>query len=232
MQKRYIPLAVFFALLLVFLAHFGARLTYSVPVVTFAEETASERKEVYLTFDDGPSTKVTGKILDVLKEKNAKATFFIVSDRVAGRKEVLRRIAAEGHTLGVHSKSHVYSEIYASDQAFIRDIDSCSNVISDVTGVVPRVYRFPGGGLSNRKHYQQIAEKKGYRVVGWNAVCGDEEIPNASAELLLKTALKTSQGKKQIVLLCHDSASHKATAEALPQIIDEFRKEGYVFCAF
>ena len=108
MQKRYLPAMFFFVVLLVLLAHFGGRLS-AVPAMTYAEE----QKSVYLTFDDGPSTIVTGKILDVLKQEKIKATFFIVSDRVSGRKETLRRIAAEGHTLGVHSKSHVYSEIYS-----------------------------------------------------------------------------------------------------------------------
>ncbi len=231
MQKKYIPLAIFFVVLLVFLAHFGARLSLGVPAVTFAEEKTTE-KEVYLTFDDGPSTKVTNRILDVLKEKNVKATFFIVSDRVSGRKEVLRRIAAEGHTLGVHSKSHKYSEIYASDKAFLSDVDACSNVIQSVTGVKPHVYRFPGGGLSHRKHFTPLVEAKGYRVVGWNAVCGDEEKQGASAEILTQTALKTAKGKQSVILLCHDSAHHMATAEALPRIIDGFLKDGYVFRAF
>ena len=227
MQKRYLPAMFFFVVLLVLLAHFGGRLS-AVPAMTYAEE----QKSVYLTFDDGPSTIVTGKILDVFKQEKIKATFFIVSDRVSGRKETLRRIAAEGHTLGVHSKSHVYSEIYSSEKAFLHDVDSCANVITQTTGVIPHVYRFPGGGFQIRKKYTELLEHKGYRVIGWNAVCGDEEIPNASAETLYKTAVKTSQGKKKVVLLLHDSAARKATAEALPEIIAHYRENGYVFRAF
>lgn len=230
MQKRYIPLAVFFAVLLVFLAHFGARLTLAVPAHTYAEESAE--KKVYLTFDDGPSTKVTNRILDILNEENVKATFFVVSDRTYGRKETLRRIAAEGHTLGVHSKSHKYSEIYASDDALLKDVDACAKVITDTTGIKPHVYRFPGGGMQARKRLTPLVEAKGYRVIGWNAVCGDEEIAGASADVLYETALKTSAGKNTVVLLCHDSAPHKATAEALPRIIKSFREQGYVFCAY
>lgn len=232
MQKKYIPLAVFFVVLLVFLAHFGARLTLAVPAVTYAEEAKNEQKEVYLTFDDGPSTKVTNRILDILKEEDVKATFFIVSDRAYGRNEVLRRIAAEGHTLGVHSKTHDYSKMYASDEAFFQDIDACANVIQKITGITPHVYRFPGGGMQYRKRLTPLVQEKGYRVVGWNAVCGDEEITGASADVLVETSLKTSSGKRRVVLLCHDSAKHQATAEALPRIIANFRRQGYVFCAY
>lgn len=227
MQKRYIPAMFFFVVLLVLLAHFGGRLS-AVPAMTYA----TEEKSVYLTFDDGPSTVVTGKILDVLKEEKIKATFFIVSDRVAGRKETLRRIAAEGHTLGVHSKSHVYSEIYASEEAFLNDVDSCAEVITQTTGIIPHVYRFPGGGFQIQAKYTELLEHKGYRVIGWNAVCGDEEIPHATAETLYKTAVKTSEGKNNVVLLLHDSAFRKATAEALPKIIAHYRNNGYVFRAF
>ena len=229
MQKRYIPLAVFFVVLLVFLAHFGARLS-AVPAFTYAA--GAEEKKVYLTFDDGPSTKVTNRILDILQEEDIKATFFVVSDRAYGRNEVLRRIAAEGHTLGVHSKTHDYSKIYASDETLLKDIDACANAITKITGVVPRVYRFPGGGKQFQKRLTPMIEAKGYRVARWNAVCGDEEIMGASAELLAETARKTSAGKNTVVLLCHDSASHMATADALPAIIADFRARGYTFCAY
>lgn len=228
MQKRFIPLTVFFVVMLVLLAHFGERLITTVSTFSFADE----RREVYLTFDDGPSTVVTSKILDILKEEDVKATFFIVSDRVAGREEVLRRIANEGHTLGVHSKSHVYSEIYKSDETLLKDIDACAAVIKKVTGVVPNVYRFPGGGTTEKARQTKLVEEHGYRVVGWNSVCGDEEIPHASADVLVQTSVKTSKNKQRVVLLCHDSAYRKETAEALPKIIESFREQGYVFCAF
>ena len=169
MQKKYIPFTLLFVILLVILAHFGARMTAAVPVFSFAE--AEEERVVYLTFDDGPSTKVTNAVLDVLEKEDVKATFFVVSDRTAGREEVLRRIVREGHTVGVHSKSHEYNKIYASDESLLRDVEACAKVIYDLTGVTPRVYRFPGGGTSRREHHTQLLRSKGYRVVSWNAVC-------------------------------------------------------------
>ncbi len=225
MQKKYIPVAVFFAALLVFLTHIGARAT-ATPVFTFAEE----EKAVYLTFDDGPSTVVTNRILDTLAEERVKATFFVVSDRAMTRKETLRRIAEEGHTIGVHSASHDYGKIYASEAAFLDDFEKCAETIRTVAGVAPHCYRFPGGG--DHARMRELVEAKGYVVVDWNACCGDEEFPNADAETLFRRTVKTSEGKSVVVLLCHDSAPRKATAEALPRIIAYFRGQGYAFRAF
>ena len=226
MQKRYIPIAVFFVVLLIILAHFSGRALAVPASFTYAEE-----KEVYLTFDDGPSNSVTVPVLDTLKEEGVKATFFIVSDRAHGREDIVKRMAGEGHALGVHSASHKYSEIYASNETLLKDIDKCAAFIKKTTGVVPTVYRFPGGSFTH-KEKKELVKNHGYRVVDWNAVCGDEEIKNASAETLVKTALDTSKCKAKVVLLMHDSAPHKATAEALKEIISYYKERGYTFCTY
>ena len=229
MHRKFLPLTLVLVILLTLLAMIGFRaLGEAAPAISLAEE----KKEVYLTFDDGPSTRVTGRILDVCKEEGVKATFFIVGDRVAGREEVLARIAAEGHTLGVHSMTHRYREIYSSAEAFEKDFEACAALIEKTAGVVPHVYRFPGGGPKDRSRYLSLLKEKGYRAVGWNAVCGDEEIASASAETLFERTVETSRGKNSVVLLLHDSAPHIPTAEALPTIIDYFRRQGYVFCTF
>ncbi len=228
MQKKFLAPALVLVALLTILAFLGMRAMEATPAISLAEE----KREVYLTFDDGPSTVVTGRVLDILKEEQIKATFFIVSDRAYNREDTLRRIAAEGHTLGVHSATHDYHEIYASDEALLKDVSKCENVIARVTGVRPTVYRFPGGGSSAKARQTKLLEQRGYRVVGWNAVCGDEEIWNASPETLVQETMKTSQGKQPVILLLHDSAPHKATAEALPHIISYYREQGYTFCQF
>ena len=226
MQKKFLSFAVaLFAVLLVLFAHLGARLTASAPVFSLAEE-----KRIYLTFDDGPSTVVTESILDTLAKEQIKATFFVVGERIFGREETLRRIVKEGHTVGVHSYTHRYREIYASDEALLADAEACAKLIRKTTGVVPAVYRLPGGG--EHPSAAALLRQKGYRIVLWNAVCGDEEIKNADAATLLQTALQTAKGKEPVVLLLHDSAPHRATAAALPAIIERFRQAGYVFCAF
>ena len=115
-------------------------------VVAMSSKTVT-RKRAYLTFDDGPSDQ-TGEILDILKEHNVKATFFVI-----GRNEryypMYKRIVEEGHTLAIHSYSHEYSTIYASYDNFVNDVEELRKLLYDVTGVDCRYYRFPGGS-SNR----------------------------------------------------------------------------------
>lgn len=237
MQRRFLAPMLVLVVLLTLLALAGYRAIASVPALSFAAQENSdgtEDKKVFLTFDDGPSTRVTERVLDILKQEGVKATFFIVSDRVWGREETLRRTVREGHSLGVHSATHEYQKIYATDEAFLRDVKTCEEVIERVAKVKPRVYRFPGGGGSKaaRERRTALLRERGYRVVQWNAVCGDEEIAGASAETLLLETKKTSAGKRTVVLLMHDSVTHAATAEALPAIIAYYRAEGYRFCTF
>lgn len=232
MQKRFIPLAVLIAAVLALLLHLGMHAA-ATPVFSYAKERpAAEARRIYLTFDDGPSTAVTNRVLDTLRREGVHATFFIVSDRAHGREETLRRIVREGHTVGVHSATHRYDEIYASDRALVRDAETCAALIRRVTGVQPQVYRFPGGGTADNGRRAALLTKLGFRIVSWNAVCGDEEIARADADTLYKTAVSTAAGKDPVVLLMHDSAGHAATAEALPRIIAHFRARGYVFCAY
>ena len=119
--------------------------------------------------------------------------------------------------------------VHADVFAFPGDIGTCAALIRRVTGVRARVYRFPGGGHEEKV---PLLERAGYRVVRWNAVCGDEEIAGASPERLVRESVRTAGGRKNVVLLLHDSAPHRATARALPAIIAHFRAEGYSFCAF
>lgn len=226
MQKRLIPIVLLcLAALLVVLAHLSGR-NMATPVFTFAEE----EREVYLTFDDGPSTSVTNKVLDTLAAEGVKATFFVVGERVYDREDTLRRITAEGHTVGVHSQTHRYAEIYSSKECFLKDVTACEQIIERVTGVKPCVYRFPGGG--KHETFAALIREMGYEIVGWNAVCGDEEIPHADTETLVATACSTAKGKRRVVMLMHDSAPHKATAEALPKIIAHFKENNYTFKTF
>ncbi len=228
MQKKYIPFAVFFVALLMFLAHFGTRYTTAAkPVSVFAEE----EKAIYLTFDDGPSTKVTTAVLDVLDREGVKATFFVVGDRICGRRDIMRRMAEAGHAIGVHSNTHVATEIYASDEALLKDIEACAEVIKEAAGVTPTLYRFPYGG-ERRKRQKALVEAQGYTVVGWNAECGDGVARDATAESIYRTAVSTAGSKRRVVLLMHDGAGHTATAEALPRIIAHFREAGYDFRTF
>lgn len=189
-------------------------------------------KTVYLTFDDGPSDRVTPKILDVLAEEKVKATFFIIGKNVETRKDIIKRESDEGHTVAVHSYTHKYKEIYSSAESLIKDIDACNEVIKSVTGKYSSVYRFPGGSYGLSQKFISAVTAHGLRYVDWNASTRDAEILNATPAQLLKAAVTTSASSNYIVLLAHDSTSKSATAEALRDIIKHYKDNGYVFKAF
>lgn len=180
-------------------------------------------RKVYLTFDDGPST-YTGEILDILKEYDVKATFFVVGKGKKSYESLYRRIVEEGHTLGMHSYSHVYADIYDSKEAFVKDVNALQDYLHEVTGIYPEVYRFPGGS-SNRASKVPIEELKAYldeigvQWYDWNISSGD-----ATAKLdkdqIVTNCVSGLEGYREAVILMHDAANKHSTVEALPEIIE------------
>lgn len=193
---------------------------------------ASTEKTVYLTFDDGPSDRVTPKILDVLKEENVKATFFIVGTAAENRKYLLKREIDEGHTVAVHSYTHRYSEIYSSAEKLLDDIDKCNELIKSVTGSYSDVYRFPGGSYGLSENLVSAVKERGIKYVDWNASVRDAEYYCAPPEILLKSAIESSQGHNNVVLLAHDSTTKTTTAKALKSIIKYYKSQNFKFSAF
>ena len=138
---------------------------------------SAPNKTAYLTFDDGPSGN-TDIILQTLQEENVKATFFVVGTDNADNLARMRRIVQEGHTIGMHSYSHSYKKIYASVEAFLKDMYQVFNLIKDTTGVTPTCFRFPGGSINsyNKAVYKDIkAEmiRRGFVPYDWNVSSGD-----------------------------------------------------------
>lgn len=187
---------------------------------------------VYLTFDDGPSDRVTPKILDVLDCEDVKATFFIVGKNAERRRYLVEREFNSGHTVAVHSYSHEYREIYSSPAALIADIKKCNDLIYDITGTRSAVYRFPGGSYGLPADLLDAVIESGMRYVDWNASTRDAEIWNASPDQLLSAAVSSSSDQNCIVLLCHDSTTKTSTAEALRGIIQYYKSNGYIFKTF
>ena len=190
------------------------------------------QKCVYLTFDDGPSDRVTPKILDVLKEENVKATFFIVGKMAERRRYLIEREFAEGHTVAVHSYSHVYSDIYSSEEKLLEDIDRCNQLIKDITGEYSSVYRFPGGSFCIKKELIDAVTMHGMRYVDWNASMRDAELIDPVPDDLVKAAINTPANRDHIVMLAHDTTDKTVTAQALKSVIRYYKKKGYVFAAF
>ena len=204
-----------------------------IPLCAFAAPlkstaTVTENKAIYLTFDDGPTDSVTPKVLDVLEKESVHATFFVIGKQISGREEILRRIAAQGHSVGVHSYSHCYKEIYADADALLKDIAECRSAIRKVLRRYDKmIYRFPGGSFV-RPDLRDAVTGAGYNYYDWNASAGDAE-GNFTAERLYKNAVETGKGKSPVILLMHDGVGYKETVKALPLIIGYYRQNGYIF---
>ncbi|HOJ36219.1 MAG: polysaccharide deacetylase [Clostridiales bacterium] len=192
-------------------------------------------KKIYLTFDDGPS-KLTPQILDILDKYNVKATFFVIGNGT--NHSYLSKIAEKGHAIGLHTYSHNYKYIYASEENFFDDLEKISKLVEQETGVVSKIIRFPGGSSNLSSKFNpgvmsRLAEKvkaKGYEYYDWNCTNGDGTGNNLSVSTLINTAVDTAlKANGDLIMLMHDSAAKKTTVEALPRIIEIFRDAGYTF---
>lgn len=195
-------------------------------------ETLAPDYTVYLTFDDGPSLR-TAEILDILKENDIKATFFVTGQTSDLAQELMRRIVAEGHTIAVHTYTHKYEEVYASVEAYLADFDRIYNWVHEVTGVYPQIFRFPGGTINsyNQTLYRELVaemDRRGFVHHDWNAMCGDADGKPHTPEELAANSL-AMLGAKRAIILMHDSAVRENTVACLPAVIAGYRNAGYAF---
>lgn len=197
-----------------------------------------EEKVVYLTFDDGPS-KVTGDILDILKEEGVPATFFVIAaENNEEYLPVLSRTASEGHLIALHSGSHRYSEIYASPEAFWQDLAELREKLTPYVGNAQmNILRFPGGstntvsrkygGSGIMKELKAQAETYGFRYIDWNVCANDAIGGRHSASDIYKNVVEEAVQYNTCVVLMHDTK--KETVQALGDIIRWFKQAGYRF---
>nr|WP_294495140.1 polysaccharide deacetylase [uncultured Mediterraneibacter sp.] len=202
--------------------------------VTVKEDKNYNRKIVYLTFDDGPSDN-TERVLDILKEYNVKATFFVTGNNPK-KNGVLKRIVQEGSVIGLHTYTHDYAKVYSSEEAYFDDLKKISDMVKEVTGTESHIIRFPGGSSNvvSAKYtpglmtvLTQKVQDKGYQYFDWNCDSTDASGNNVPVETLVKNA--TSCTAKHINILMHDTDAKDTTVEALPQIIQYYRDRGYAF---
>ena len=196
---------------------------------------------VYLTFDDGPSNSVTPKILDLLKEKDVKATFFVLNyDDIQGEEDLIVREAAEGHTVAMHGFSHEYSKIYTSCDAVMNNYYKLEARLKEtIPGYSNRFIRFPGGSSNTvSKSYcigvmtdaVKRATDEGYIYFDWNVDSGDAGGAKTAEEIYQNVVTTLKWGGTSVVLM-HDSGGHEITYEALSMIIDYCKTNGYLLRA-
>lgn len=185
--------------------------------------------KVYLTFDGGPDAN-TEKLLDILKKYGVKASFFVSGNSNEKMKPVYRRIVKEGHTLGMHSYTNRYSEVYASEEAFTKDLNRLCDYLEQVTGQESVYYRFPGGScneISNvpMEDFARILNERNITYFDWNVPAGDTGEGYTVEDIVENVTTGVARYKTSVVLL-HDGNDKSTTVEALGPLIEALEKMG------
>ncbi len=198
----------------------------------------SEERQVYLTFDDGPSPDITPRILDILKDEGVPATFFVLGKYVEKHPDLLKREYNEGHYIANHGYSHSYSTIYENKDTvydeFVHTENCIKNALSN-QNYNTYLFRFPGGSSGGRYESVKSEARELFRTYGvaftnWNCLSGDAE-NSKTAEQCINRFRETANDPSLIVLM-HDANDKEQTVEALPTIIHILKDEGYTFKNF
>lgn len=205
--------------------------TVTVEPIRQADTVNPSGKIVYLTFDDGPG-EYTSKLLDILSKYNVKATFFTVG---SGHPDLLKAEADAGHSIGIHSATHDYSKIYASEDAFFADLRKQQDTIENATGIRTTLVRFPGGSSNtvSKSYCSGIMTKltkdltdMGYQYFDWNVTSGDAgETTNTS--VVVQNVISGIQQHDVSIVLQHDIKGF--SVNAVEQIIQWGLAHGYTF---
>ncbi|MCM1179807.1 MAG: polysaccharide deacetylase [Clostridium sp.] len=204
----------------------------STEAVDTVEETDKKpaKGRVYLTFDDGPSI-YTGQILDILQANNVKATFFVIG-RDEQYYDYYKRIVEEGHTIGMHSYTHVYQDFYESIDSFGAELSKLQELIYNVTGVESRVFRFPGGSSNSVaplpiEDYISYLNEHNINYYDWNSLNGDAVTSGLSPQTLVDNIMNDVTRNEDSIVLMHDLQTTHTTVESLQLLIDTLRTDGY-----
>lgn len=190
---------------------------------------------IYLTFDDGPS-HLTPQILDILKQEQVAATFFVIGPSLDAYQDIVKRAHDEGHTIALHSNTHKYSYIYSSDENYFNDLNTIKSRVYNIIGVNSRIIRLPGGSSNtvSRKYNKNIITRitnklndNEYYYFDWNVDSGDASGKLPANQIYQNTTSGLHHGTN--IVLMHDAASKKSTVEALSSIIKYGKDNGYTF---
>lgn len=188
------------------------------------EELYAGYRKIYLTFDDGPSPN-TDEILDILKQYDIPATFFVVRRDGRNYESMYRRIVDEGHALGMHSCTHIYRNLYKDEESFFEDTKELRDFLYLVTGVESDIYRFPGGSSNNVSRtdmnvFADVLESEGIAFFDWNISSGDATSIPASKDTIVRNVTGKIKNFDEAVILFHDLSTKDTTVQALPEIIE------------
>ena len=206
--------------------------------VNITVKAPAEKKVMYLTFDDGPSSAATEDILRTLDKYDAKATFFVIGANAEENYEILKDIVSKGHTIGIHSYSQDYNKIYKTAKSYLDDFNKTEKIVRKA-GYDPVYWRFPGGGSNDfvsekaQREIMKKLHKKGYTEMDWNSNINDGSGIKYKVDELFKHGIRSINttiltGESPVVLL-HDSNMQPKTAETLGKLLKYYKKKGYKF---
>ena len=208
------------------------KVTVYTPKKCFSSVSNGKPGVIYLTFDDGPSTKNTARLLDILKEENVKATFFLIDK--TNTDYLIKRMYDEGHTIGLHTESHNYKYIYSSTTNFIKDIEKIQEKVARITGEKSSIIRFPGGSSNTVSSFNpgimctlsNMVIEKGYHYFDWNVSSGDAGSKRSKKNTYRNVTNNLSKNRANVVLM-HDI--YDSTVDAVKDIIKYGKDNGYTF---
>ena len=192
-------------------------------VIALATTVANAEGEKYiaLTFDDGPHIKYTLEILDILKENNATATFFVIGENARDHPELVKSLVDAGCEIGNHTWSHAFLDKLSEDD-IREELDKAHTLITELVGKPPTVFRAPGGRINDT--VLKVADEFGYTSVLWSKDTRDWSCP--SVDYVIATA--TENSKIGDIILFHDyNAKNSPTPEALRILLPKLIRDGY-----
>ncbi|MGO4546477.1 polysaccharide deacetylase family protein [Paenibacillus sp. 2TAB23] len=189
-------------------------------------EVPTRDKKIALTFDDGPYPATTERILDLLKKYNAKATFFVLGNKVERYPETIKREIAEGHEVANHTFNHVYFERSVSQATMKEEILKTENALVSLTGKKSQLFRPPGGFYNERSI--EMAKSLGYTTIMWSWHQDTNDWQSPGVNKIVNKVLNHARNG-DIVLLHDYIPGSTQTVMALDKILDELTKRGYVF---
>ena len=202
-------------------------------------ELYDNEKVAFLTFDDGPNISVTPKVLDILKEENVKASFFVIGKCVDSHPEITKRAYDEGHYIANHGYSHNNNLLYKSSDSFLAEVNKTDLAIGkaiDIPDYCSYIFRFPNGFMSpsnkaKKKEAVKLLQNIDYNYIDWNCLNNDS-VKKYSSSQLLNNLIKSSKNKDVLVILMHDTKDVSNSSLVLKDSIKYLKDKGYVFKNF
>ncbi len=189
-------------------------------------EVPGEKKLLALTFDDGPDPEDTPKILDMLASFQVKATFFVIGSKASQHPDLLKREMEEGHEIANHTYTHHFFDRRSSAEKIDNEITKTQQVIRDITGKGPKLFRPPGGMFNDA--VLRHARKQGLQTIMWSWHQDTKDWSRPGVQFIVKKVLNNVRNGD--IILLHDYVSGKSqTIQALEVILPALRKQGYEF---